>query len=85
MEEQIVHLKNKLCDLTRENKVLKNQLFSSLKFEEQNKKLKDEIESLRQENQELSVSTNCLVMRLQKLVFDEITDALDNASIENNL
>ncbi|KAH0752520.1 hypothetical protein KY285_005668 [Solanum tuberosum] len=85
LEEQIVHLKKKIGDLTRENKNLKNQLFSSLKFEEQNKKLMDEIENLRQENQELSESTNCLVTRLEKLVVDEITDTLDNESIENNL
>uniref|UniRef100_M1AFF7 Uncharacterized protein n=1 Tax=Solanum tuberosum TaxID=4113 RepID=M1AFF7_SOLTU len=85
LEEQIVHLKKKIGDLTRENKNLKNQLLSSLKFEEQNKKLMDEIENLRQENQELSESTNCLVTRLEKLVVDEITDTLDNESIENNL
>ncbi|CAN4092593.1 unnamed protein product [Withania somnifera] len=85
LEEQIIHLKNKIGDLTRENKILKKQLFSSLKFEEQNKKLKDEIENLRQENQELSESTNRLVTRLQKLVFDEITDTVDNENIENNL
>ncbi|KAM3340346.1 putative protein isoform X1 [Capsicum galapagoense] len=74
LEEQIVHLKNKIGELTRENKILKTQLFSSLKFEEQNKKLKDEIENLRQENEESCVSTNSLVTRLVKLVFDEITD-----------
>ncbi|KAK4724887.1 hypothetical protein R3W88_027666 [Solanum pinnatisectum] len=85
LEEQIVQLKNKIGVLTRENKILKNQLFSSLKSEEQNKKLMDEIENLRQENQEHCESTNRLVTRLEKLVVDEITDTLDNESIENNL
>ncbi|KAJ8570791.1 hypothetical protein K7X08_037763 [Anisodus acutangulus] len=85
LEEQIVQLKNKIGDLTRENKILKKQLFSSLKFEEQSKKLKDEIENLRQENQELSLSTNCLVTRLQNIVLDGTANTLDDEIIENNL
>ncbi|CAL5420434.1 unnamed protein product [Camellia sinensis] len=64
-------------DLRKENKLLKTQLLSSSKFEEENAKLRKEVENLRRENQLLVSSSNNLVYRLERLIFDEDVNATE--------
>ncbi|XP_028058101.1 uncharacterized protein LOC114261975 isoform X1 [Camellia sinensis] len=77
LQEPDAKLKEEIDDLRKENKLLKTQLLSSSKFEEENAKLRKEVENLRRENQLLVSSSNNLVYRLERLIFDEDVNATE--------
>ncbi|KAK9289672.1 hypothetical protein L1049_007830 [Liquidambar formosana] len=75
LEAQMTELKEEIDELKRENEILRSQLLSSPPLEEQNVELRREVDNLRRENQLLSLSANNLVIRLERLVFDEDINA----------
>ncbi|GLT69177.1 hypothetical protein SLA2020_413500 [Shorea laevis] len=77
LEEQNMELKTEMDNLRRENVLLKDRLMLSSQLEEQNVELKKELEDLRRENQSLCLSSNNLVLRLERLLLDEDGNAAE--------
>ena len=73
LEEQIMELEKENHKLRRENELLQIQQSSGSQLEENNS-LKSEIDALRREHEILSVASNSLVVRLEKILLDESTD-----------
>ncbi|XP_062096396.1 protein MAIN-LIKE 1-like isoform X2 [Humulus lupulus] len=71
LEEKNMELEKEVYELRRENRLLRNNLLSCSQLEEKNVQLKGEIDELRSKNQHLSLSSNNLVVRLEKLLLDE--------------
>ncbi|XP_015897421.3 protein MAINTENANCE OF MERISTEMS [Ziziphus jujuba] len=70
LQEQNMELKKEMDKLKRENGLLRDQLLSVSNLELQNTELKRQADELRRENQLLSLSSNNLVLRLEKLLLD---------------
>lgn len=77
LKEKIVELEKEMSELMKENNQLKCQLLSSPSLEKENDDLKKEVADLRRENQILSLSSDHLVARLEKLLLDEETDGTE--------
>ncbi|XP_056171375.1 uncharacterized protein LOC115685808 isoform X1 [Syzygium oleosum] len=77
LKEKIVELEKEMSELIKENNQLKCQLLSSPSLEKENDDLKKEVADLRRENQILSLSSDHLVARLEKLLLDEETDGTE--------
>ncbi|PON51587.1 Aminotransferase-like mobile domain containing protein [Parasponia andersonii] len=71
LEEKNMELEKEIHELRREKGLVRNNMLSGPQLEEKNIQLMREIDELRRENQCLSLSANELVVRLEKLVFDE--------------
>lgn len=79
LQDQNMELKEEMDKLKRENELLRNQLSSGSHFELLNTQLKKEVDDLRNENKLLSLSSNNLVVRLEKLLLDGDANAIEES------
>ena len=79
LQDQNMELKEEMDILKRENELLQNQLSSGSHFELQNTQLKKEVDDLRNENKLLSLSSNNLVVQLEKLLLDGDANAIEES------
>lgn len=80
LEEKNVELEKEISELRSENGLLRNHLLSVSQLEEKNVQLKGEIDELRRENKQLSLSSNNLVVRLEKLLLGEDISVSDDSN-----
>ncbi|KAF3447960.1 hypothetical protein FNV43_RR08667 [Rhamnella rubrinervis] len=79
LKDENMVLKEEMDKLKRENELLRNQLSSGSHFELQNTQLKKEVDDLRNENKLLSLSSNNLVVQLEKLLLDGDANAIEKS------
>ena len=84
LEEKNMELEMEIYELRRENGLLRNHMLSGSQFEGNDEQLKREMDELRRENQNLSMSANNLVVRLEKILLcDDISVSEDSSPTQD--